>query len=90
MSSFNDPQNQNNSFHFKSNKYVNTLDQSNKLPNNNQRNAVVTRLGTLGVEQLPVIYLMNKTYINAFKSGITNKQSTPNNNLRPHTLKINN
>ncbi len=84
--SFNDPRSTNNSFHFKSPEYVTALDQSQALPDGPARDKVIGQLASLGVTQVPVVYLVDEVYGNAFGPKVSGYQASPDGDLRPHEL----
>jgi ABC-type transport system substrate-binding protein len=84
--SFNDPRSTNNSFHFQSPAYVNAIDKTQALPDGAKRGRAVAQLGTLGVTLVPVVYLVDELYANAFRSGVTGYKAFPHGNLLPQFL----
>jgi peptide/nickel transport system substrate-binding protein len=84
--SFNDPRSTNNSFHFKSSAYVKALDASQAMPLGIARNKAVAQLATLGVTQVPVVYLVDEVYGNAFRTGVTGYKAFQHGNLLPQYL----
>jgi hypothetical protein len=46
----------------------------------------VAQLGTLGVTLVPVVYLVDELYANAFRSGVTGYRAFPHGNLLPQFL----